>query len=647
MNSGNPTLDKNLECINKYNSDLAQAILELPCLRNDIQLVETIKNEPNLTYNGYPLHSQKGAEDEAKSIFQKHPSRKIDISVLYGIGLGHLFKEFCDNANNPIVLYEPNLEILRVTLELVDFSKELSLPNVQIASDRHGLRIAFDTFFKYGSIVNMEALDSYKNLFSQDIFEFIEVLKLVQTMNAFDRNLMADSGFDFLISVLRNLSSTLKATPLAEIKNIYKNQTAVIISAGPTLDRNIETLKRYRDKIIIFCVGSALKTLIKNNIEPDFLNIIELFDVSSQADGVDLSDINLVFSPYTNFHIQQLSAKQKFLFTSSGIIGSEYWAHLTEFDISEYIERGTVSYQSLSSAKILGCKRLVLVGQDLAYLDKSCYSKDSPYSDLVFSVNSETEKPEITVKDYKSYAKHFIGKDQKIEDVDYEKIVKERLIELNQKLCTVKGISGEMIYSLYDYASFIIPFVEFANRNKDLELINTSMLGAQIDGFDNVPLDKVLKDLPEISKVVISQEFNYDVCKVINNLEKEKKYFKEILEFFSGAKEFILKIDRDIQRSRIITSNCYKDFNALSEMYFKACERFYNPNIFYQAIMSKETNEIQYYINTTNETGDVRNLKSYALLKEYFKNSNKFLVIIEEINNQIELLSKKTLLHNK
>ncbi|WP_423229862.1 6-hydroxymethylpterin diphosphokinase MptE-like protein [Desnuesiella massiliensis] len=35
-------------------------------------------------------------------------------------------------------------------------------------------------------------------------------------------------------------------------------------AAGPSLDENISSLKMLQDKIKIFCVGSALKTLMNN-----------------------------------------------------------------------------------------------------------------------------------------------------------------------------------------------------------------------------------------------------------------------------------------------------------------------------------------------------------------------------------------------
>lgn len=641
MNSGNPILDKNLECINRYNPSLVKALLELPYLTNDIQLVETEKKEPNLTFNGLPLHSQNGAEDEAKELFSRVKNTKVDIVIIYGIGLGHLFKEFCDNVKNPIVLYEPNLEILRVTLELVDFSKELSRPKIQLASNYIELKSVLTNVYEYKAEFDLIFLDSYKHLCTHDIEETKKNLSTIKGMFTGDKRLEAVKGFEVSITVLQNFISNVNAVPLGVLTNVYKDKTAVIVSAGPSLDMNIEVLKKNRDKIIIFCVGPALKTLMKNGIKPDFLNIIEMYDVSGQIQDIDVSDINLIISPCVHKAIHDLKVKQKFLFPTMGTPAGEYWARLTGLNVSEYIERGTVSYQALSSAKMLGCKRLVLVGQDLAYLNNSCYSKDSPYSDLVFGTDAETGKPKITVKDYKNYAKHILDSTKKYDDSG-KKFIDDFVQNLNNNLCMVKGISGEMIPTMTHYASFAMLFLEFASKNSGLELINTSMLGAQLDGFENMPLEKALEGLSPIEKVEFRPSFKYNNNDLINNLTQEKNKYEDLVDKFKRASENIYKLEREYKREQKITKNIHKYFDFASGVYDETNKKYWDRDVIYRMIVSRENNEFQYYLNTSqdDEYTEVHNI--YNHMKIFFQNNvPKFLEIIKELEKQIELLSKE------
>ena len=642
MNSGNPTLDKNLEQIEKYNPVLVKKILDLKSLTQDIQLIETDLKEPNLSYNGLELHNSSGAENEAKNIFNNYKnsnlSSSFNINIVFGIGLGYLFKEFTQNSQERIILYESNLEILCVTLELVDFSEELSQKNIKVVSTLEELEKIFRIMWKHKTEINLFMLNSYMFIHKKEIDETVKELSKFKTMFTLDTNMILNVGIDFLFAVLNNLRYTLKTTPLKELQNIYQDKTALVISAGPTLDVNIETIKKNKDKVVIFCVGQALKTLLKHEITPDFINIEEVQDVSGQIRDFDLSNINLILAPYAHETIFKFKTKQKFLFPSETTKGGRYWSHLTGMDVSDYKIKGTVSYQALSSAKMLGCKKIILVGQDLAYLNNACYSKDSAYSDIIYNFNPETKKYEFKIENYENYAKHWLKSNENIENTDLKKMVNETIQDLNSKLFLVKGISGEMLPTQLDYAAFTEYFKEFAAINKDLELINTSMIGAQIDGFKNIPLEDALKNETPINKIELDTKFEYNKKTIIEKLQNEQKHFENILSYFHATEEPVNKIEKELKRRNIITENIYKYYNFLYEIYNYLTENCYNKDEFYLITMLKEGNKIQQYFNTTKDTGEQKLRKSYILFKNYFEQKSKLVKIIETIKLQIELI---------
>ena len=391
MTSGNLILDKNLECIEEYNPELKEKLLNLPYLTNKIDLIETNLKESNLSYNELPLHSQDGAELEAKKFFEEVKNTPSSRHVILGMGLGYLFKECCEQSKGIVFLYEPNLEILRVTLELVDFLKELSQKNVFVTSEMEVFKALYNTNYTHKANFNFLTLDSYKSvLYADQIIDIIKRIKVISHMGQIKIRGAIEKGQIPLEMVLKNLPYTLNATPLYELKDIYKGKTALIVSAGPSLDLDIETIKENRDKVIIFCVGTAFKTLAINGITPDFVNIIENADCSGQLLGFDLSEINLITEPYTHNATYLSNVKRNFIFASKLADVNNYWASVTGVDISPYIVHGTVSYSALASAKMLGFSRLILVGQDLAYLNNQCYSKNSAYGDLTFEIDHET-----------------------------------------------------------------------------------------------------------------------------------------------------------------------------------------------------------------------------------------------------------------
>ena len=151
---------------------------------------------------------------------------------------------------------------------------------------------------------------------------------------------------------------------------------------------------------------------------------------------------------------------------------NQYWSSICGENIEEYWTKGTVSYTAINSARILGCSKIILVGQDLAYIDGQCYSKESAYKDLYCGINPETNRWEIMAKDFEQFAEVISHH----EDVELKReIAKKRLKNLNNSLHIVKGIQGNMLPTESVYAAFIEPLTEYSQNFNDRKYINTSL----------------------------------------------------------------------------------------------------------------------------------------------------------------------------
>lgn len=637
--STSPILHKNLDCIERYNPKLKQDLLAMSHLSNSIELIETDLKEPNLTFNGLPLHAPSGAELEAKTAFDKVENTPLMMHVVFGIGLGHLFKEFCERSKGTVFLFEPNTEILRVTLELVDFSKELSQNNVFIFTDMQSFKECFISHYKHNAHCTFTFLGSYKQMYGEKMDEIFKQVENIMGSCIVDYNTLKKEGARSILMTLNNLAHSLDCIPVNEFKNAYKGKTALIVSAGPSLDQNIEIIKKNRDKVVIFCVGTAFKALANNGITPDFVNIIEINDCSGQVKGFDLSDINLILEPYTHTSIFQLKTKNKLLFPTNTAHANNYWASITGVDISPYLSKGTVSNESLVCAKMLGCTKIILVGQDLAYLNNQCYSDGAAYSELIFNTNLETGRPEFKIRDYDKYVASLLPVGTDITQPWCKDFAEYKIKNLNDTLYFVKGISGEMLPTQGGYSVFIEYFREFAYLNQDLDLINSSMIGAQIDGFRNVPLEKALEYNPVIEKVELSGKFKYDKKKILEDLAKEREILKVMLKEFDAAKEYLFKYEREYHRRRTVTEEAGKYFKDLFALYDKINGA--NQDALYQVISFKERIEIQFKLRES-EVLTVDTIKElYILLKDYFVNVERNVMdVLDIIERQIGTLSE-------
>lgn len=645
MTTGNPTLDKNLLAISRYNPKLMQDLVSLPYLTNKFDLIETELKEPNILFNGLALHSQKGAEAEAKGAFSAAINTPTSMHVIFGIGLGHIFKEFCEHSKGTVLLYEPNLEILRVTLELVDFSKELSKGNIFVSSDIETFKIFYSKHYTYQASTSFTCLASYRDVLYRDNIK--QILTQVETIAGAcqaEYNTLRHGAQWSIEMVLDNLIFTTQETPLIEFKDIYKGKTALIVSAGPSLDANIETIKKNRNKMIIFCVGTAFKALANNGITPDFLNIMEINDCSGQVKGFDLSKINFILEPYTHTSIHKLQTGQKLLFPSNTSHANNYWANLTGVNIYPYTTKGTVSYESLFAAKLLGCKKIVLIGQDLAYINNQCYSNGAAYSELSFDVNPQTGKPEFKIRDYDKYIKSLLPVGVDTTQDWCKGFADYKIRNLNETLYFVKGISGEMLPTQSGYATFIEHFREFAFYNKkDLELINSSMIGAQIDGFENIPLEEALKDVEPIKENIQLPQipFTYNKNKILRILEEEENVLKKVLKEFEPVDEYIYKYEREVQRRRVVTPEAGKWFNILLNLYNKV--HMENQGPLYQALSFTPNADLQFRLKETESFNTETIQVIYGLLKTYFGTVKENIAkVTEKIDTQRGIISEST-----
>ncbi len=76
---------------------------------------------------------------------------------------------------------------------------------------------------------------------------FEELVKKLQKYGGFIqfgfKNIQKEKFYPSLKMLLKNIPNLFEEIPLARLKDTYKGKTAVVVSAGPTLDRNIEILK--------------------------------------------------------------------------------------------------------------------------------------------------------------------------------------------------------------------------------------------------------------------------------------------------------------------------------------------------------------------------------------------------------------------
>lgn len=593
-------LAKNLECLARYNKSLADKIAEHEITSPDYRLDFTKCDDLNLYINGYPVHDEVDAIGQAHDVF-KNSYKEGHVHILYGLGLGYLFNRFVKEAKERIIVYEPNLDILRITLGIFDFSEALSNSKIKIVHDKFNIKPAIETVSGKGDQLTIYFLPYHGHFFGQEIQEFVKELSLINSLIEVGFKELANKSKNWALFTAKNLKQVSKNEELDALSGKFKDKPAIVVSAGPSLNGSIETIKKYRDKIVVIAVGVALKTLLANGIKPDFCVIIEIGNCILNVEGADVSGINFIFPPEVNPMIYDYNYKRKFNYYTENLFTSDWVADFTKVDCSPYINRGTVSITALWSAKLLGCNPIILTGQDLAYQNGRCYA-GSAFFGLSVSINQETGEAEFTAPEFETQKKELMAKYFNTEDPEaYKQILKDYIDQKKSELTNVKGQNGELLPTSAGYALFVKHFEELIPVLEDKTLFNCSKGGAQLDGYENAEMEDVLSKYAtkkiDVEKTILKSlkeyekpaSFEHKIEFINNNINMLTEY----IYFADKCFPLIKKFNQQLKRVRSVRDDiktlCYK---AL-DIYIAVAKKLYAPSRYIMSLSYKEYLEME------------------------------------------------------
>lgn len=164
-------IEKNLEALTKSNPNLVVKIIDHKVTSN-VEFKEAKSKDLVLSVNGYDLDNLNNPQEDSLNIFNnvKLENSSDNIIIILGLGTGYLFKRFTVSSNSKLIVFEPSLSVIRIVLESIDFSNELSNPNYTIANSFSDISQAFETLYKQGNKIEVVYNQQYGSLYA-DVVE--------------------------------------------------------------------------------------------------------------------------------------------------------------------------------------------------------------------------------------------------------------------------------------------------------------------------------------------------------------------------------------------------------------------------------------------------------------------------------------------
>ncbi|EPW1373411.1 motility associated factor glycosyltransferase family protein [Campylobacter jejuni] len=315
------------------------------------------------------------------------------VLYFYGFGNGILFKALLQNKNHQhIVVFEKDIEIIWIMFHILDFSSELQNSRLMVLNTNkleiqdYNELCSSKPFFQFSRIYFLELMSHYYERFHEDVLELNK--KLAENF----KNSIVSHGNDPLDALqgieqfVYNLPQMITHPSYKELLSKRKgiSDTAIIVSTGPSLTKQLPLLKKYASKATIFCADSSYPILAKHGIKPDYVLSLERIPLTSEFFNNDFGefdkDILFVLKSYVHPHTTKYLQKnnRNFMLVSTYASFIQY----LKLDYFGYFNMGkSVANMSYLLTEYLNYKNIILIGQDLAYA-KDGFSHTKDYKNL-------------------------------------------------------------------------------------------------------------------------------------------------------------------------------------------------------------------------------------------------------------------------
>lgn len=549
MNNG--IWEKNLTAMEKWYSEFADMVRKAEAKEDDTQIfsevswdgevIFRIQKAGRMLFLGGRRNAKQPVEMWLERLGEIHKYAPV---FLFGIGSGEylkgLIRQTEENVN--VVVYEPSFPIFQKLLSDVDLVEVIE--NRPIAFIVEGINgEEFEPVMNQVlAVQNMEFLieeihPGYQEFYGE------QIVGKVRKLHRKVQKIMVDynSAQLFQGSLAQNIFFNMKyicegyhTKQLA--KAVQGGKTAILVAAGPSLDKNIHELKKAKNRAFILAVDTAVGPLVRNGIMPDtFVTIDPHKDLELiEAPGAEKIPVIAPGTARTAL-IEHQEGKKIFYFDSYALPAHVYLINGKVMPGAS--SGGSVACSGFSILFRMGFQTIILVGQDLAYTD------NKSHADGTFQ----------------------------------EKMPQED----TSGMIMVKGNYQEKVPTLRNlrvYLEWFEMYIAGMKREHDVRVINATEGGAYIEGTELMTLrDAIAQSCQEemdYSDRIAQMEpdlTDAERKKAVEYLHSVPKQFQEIKEYADQMKFIYHKLEKLSKKRDISEKACRKQLRKIKKL-SKKCQ---------------------------------------------------------------------------
>ncbi|WAM37251.1 motility associated factor glycosyltransferase family protein [Caldicellulosiruptor acetigenus] len=456
-----------------------------------------------------------------------------DIIVFIGFGTGNFIRRILKSLSEDsiLIIIEPSYELLNEVFCSESFEDILTDDRVFLIIDNGSEKliniieevIPWELSLRLKNLVHpfyKECFGAYIERIKNRLDEF-RIIKETEIKTIFY------SSHVIKKNMLANLIFIPESSLGNKLENYFKDIPAIIIGAGPSLDNNINELKKAKGKAILIAVGRVLKRLLQVGVIPDFVVSVDYSEKNYNFfKGINYSNIMLVYGMGINFNIlKNHNGKKILMLTTADSCVNKLLAEMG-YEYKLFKGGGSVSCFAYEFARVIGANPIILVGQDFAFTDNKVYSnislhegeKNEIREDELLWVESNDGRKVATNKIYFGFLKWFENEIEK----DQEKI---RVINVSERGAKIEGtIVMRLGTVIEEYCYKTINIEKYMNTISHEYLINKEIYIKLLNEVKN-----------QLSELKLIGEIGISICnQFFEKVIREEKfhmanYFSDLL----------------------------------------------------------------------------------------------------------------------
>ena len=266
-------LETNLAALRARFPELADLVADASA--SPLEITRSASGEPSArSAGGAWLHSSRDPRAEALRLVAASLGG-ADTAVLLGLGLGYIAEAIAEAGIGHTIVCEADPGALKAAFSARDLSAVLADETLGflVGGEAAGVISALElTGGTRAAVLEIKAATS------ADPHWYGAVRQAAERWNskgAINENTLRRFGKLWVRNLARNVGTAASSPGVETLAGLFAGMPAIVLAAGPSLDLVLPSIKEISRRALVVCVDTALRSLLRFGVEPDFLVVVD------------------------------------------------------------------------------------------------------------------------------------------------------------------------------------------------------------------------------------------------------------------------------------------------------------------------------------------------------------------------------------